>query len=117
MLTLGPLSFAVPAALVALAALPLLWYLLRATPPKPRRIVFPPLVLLAGLSDRDQTAVRTPWWLIALRLSLASALILAAAEPLLSAGKDERAHAPLLIVVDDGWAAAKNWTLVRAALA
>ena len=117
MLTLGALSFAVPAALVALAALPLLWYLLRATPPKPRRIAFPPLVLLEGLVDRDRTAVRTPWWLIMLRLSLASALILAAAEPLLSAGKESRLQGPLLIVVDDGWAAAKNWPMVRVALA
>jgi hypothetical protein len=116
-LTLGALSFAVPAALVALAALPLLWYLLRATPPKPRRIAFPPLLILAGLVDRDRTAVRTPWWLIVLRLALASALILAAAEPLLSEGKNGRLQGPLLIVVDDGWAAAKNWPLVRAALA
>ncbi|MDS4072468.1 MAG: BatA domain-containing protein, partial [Defluviicoccus sp.] len=117
MLTLGALSFAVPGALVALGALPVLWYLLRATPPKPRRIVFPPLQILAGLVDRDRVAVRTPWWLIVLRLSLAGALILAAAEPLLSEGKDRHLEGPLLIVVDDGWASAKNWPLVRAALA
>ena len=117
MLTLGALSFAVPGALVALGALPVLWYLLRATPPKPRRIVFPPLQILASLVDRDQVAVRTPWWLIVLRLSLAGALILAAAEPLLSEGKDSDLQGPLLIVVDDGWASAKNWPLVRAALA
>lgn len=117
MLTLGALSFAVPGALVALGALPVLWYLLRTTPPKPRRIVFPPLQILAGLVDRDRVAVRTPWWLIVLRLSLAGALILAAAEPFLSEGKDRHLKGPLLIVVDDGWASAKNWSLVRAALA
>ena len=117
MLTLGAVSFTVPWALAALGALPVLWYLLRATPPKPRRIAFPPLLLLAGLVDRDRTAVRTPWWLIVLRLALAGALILAAAEPWLSTGKDARLKGPLLIVVDDGWAAAKNWPMVRAVLA
>lgn len=117
MLTLGALSFTTPWALAALAALPVLWYLLRATPPKPRRIAFPPLLLLEGLVDRDPTAERTPWWLIALRLLLAGAVILAAAEPWLSAGKDARLQGPLLIVVDDGWAAAKNWPMVQAVLA
>ena len=44
-----PLSFAAPAALAALVALPALWYLLRVTPPRPRRIDFPPLRILADL--------------------------------------------------------------------
>ena len=116
MLTLGAVSFALPGALFALLSLPLLWYLLRATPPRPRRVLFPPLRLFAGIADRDQTAVRTPWWLIALRLSMAVAVILATADPLVTPGRAGVAEGPLLIAVDDGWAAAKNWPRVRAAL-
>ena len=36
MLQLGPLAFAQPWMLAALVALPLLWWLLRVTPPAPR---------------------------------------------------------------------------------
>ena len=48
MIGLGPLGFAAPLALAALAALPVLWWLLRVTPPSPRRIDFPPLRILHG---------------------------------------------------------------------
>ena len=46
MLSLGPLAFAAPWLLVALAALPVLWWLLRVTPPTPRRVSFPAVRLL-----------------------------------------------------------------------
>ena len=41
MLALGSLAFASPWLLAALAALPVIWWLLRVTPPAPRRIAFP----------------------------------------------------------------------------
>ncbi|TXN59525.1 hypothetical protein FV228_24580, partial [Methylobacterium sp. WL18] len=43
------LTFAAPLALAALIGLPALWFLLRVTPPRPRRIDFPPLKLVADL--------------------------------------------------------------------
>ena len=48
------LSFGAPLVLAALIALPLLWWLLRVTPPLPRRTVFPPLRLLRGLGLRER---------------------------------------------------------------
>ncbi|MGH7055608.1 MAG: BatA domain-containing protein, partial [Stellaceae bacterium] len=44
-----PLAFASPWLLLALAGLPVIWWLLRVTPPAPRRIAFPPIRLLLGL--------------------------------------------------------------------
>ena len=44
------MTFAAPLALVALAALPLLWWLLRVTPPSPRQERFPAIRLLLGLN-------------------------------------------------------------------
>ena len=44
-----PLVFAAPAALAALAGLVALYWLLRVTPPRPRRQIFPPVRLLLGL--------------------------------------------------------------------
>ena len=46
---MGALSFGAPLALAALAALPVIWWLLRVTPPAPRRLRFFGLRFLAGL--------------------------------------------------------------------
>ena len=64
------LTFGAPAVLWALLLLPVLWWLLRATPPRPRDITFAPTRLLLGLMKREETATRTPWWLMAIRLAL-----------------------------------------------
>ena len=50
-----PISFGTPLILAALLVLPVLWWLLKVTPPLPRRTVFPPLGLLRGLEDEEQT--------------------------------------------------------------
>jgi hypothetical protein len=42
-----PLSFGFPAVLFGLLALPVIWWLLRLTPPKPQTELFPPLRILA----------------------------------------------------------------------
>ena len=84
MLTLGPLAFATPWLLAALAGLPLLWWLLRAVPPAPRLVPFPAIRLLFGLDPTEETPHRTPWWLLLLRLILAALVILALARPLLN---------------------------------
>lgn len=109
MLTLGGLGFAAPWALTALVLLPALWWLLRAIPPAPARIVFPPFRLLASLSSREQAAERTPWWLLALRLVLAMALILGIAGPVLTGSEDLPGTGPVILIVDNGWAAAHDW--------
>ncbi len=105
-----PLAFAQPLVLLGLISLPALWWLLRLVPPRPRRIEFPPTRLLFEIAPKEETPSRTPWWLTLLRLSLAALVIIAAAgpqwQPRLAAG--HRA-APLLIMIDDGWAAAAAW--------
>ena len=54
------MGFAAPWLLVGLASLPVLWWLLRVTPPAPRRVRFPALRLLLGLSPREETPAKTP---------------------------------------------------------
>src|SRR5262252_7570533 len=77
-----PLAFAQPLILTALIGLPVLWWLLRLVPPRPRRIAFPPTRLLFDIAPKEETPARTPWWLTLLRLALAALVILAAAGPL-----------------------------------
>src|ERR1700750_2847481 len=65
--------FAAPWVLLALPALPLLWWLLRVTPPAPREERFPAIRLLAGLRAEQETPAHTPPWLPALGLARAPA--------------------------------------------
>ena len=112
-----PLSFAEPLLLIGLLSLPLLWWLLRVMPPRPRRIEFPPTRLLFDIAPREETPSRTPWWLTALRLAAAALVILAAAGPIWNphTGVASRSS-PLVILIDDGWSAASSWeTRIRAA--
>jgi hypothetical protein len=105
-----PLVFTIPFVLIALAGLPALYFLLRITPPRPRRIPFPPLRLILDLVPKEETPVRTPWWILALRIAIAALVIFAMAGPILNplpAG--ENRDGPLLIVLDDGWPAAPTW--------
>jgi len=105
-----PLGFAQPLVLLGLLSLPILWWLLRLVPPRPRRVDFPPTRLLFEIAPKEETPARTPWWLTLLRLTLAALVIVAAAGPLWNPplATADRA-APLLILVDDGWPAASAW--------
>lgn len=102
--------FATPWLLLALPALPLLWWLLRVTPPAPRLQRFPAIRLLEGLRAPARTASRTPLWLLLLRMLAAALIILGLAGPVLEAAGRLPGDGPLLLVIDDGWAAAPDWT-------
>ncbi len=105
-----PLGFAQPLVLVGLLSLPVLWWLLRLVPPRPRRINFPPTRLLFDIAPKEETPARTPWWLTLLRLTLAALVIIAAAGPLWNPPiATLQAHAPMVLLIDDGWSAASTW--------
>ena len=101
--------FAAPWVLAALAGLPVLWWLLRVTPPAPRTETFPALSLLLGLRATEETPAHTPWWLLALRLLAAASIIVALARPVLDAGSALSGDGPVLLVIDNGWASAPGW--------
>jgi hypothetical protein len=109
MLSLGSLAFASPWLLLGLAALPILWWLLRVTPPAPKRVRFPALRLLLGLQPREETPAKTPLWLILLRMVLAALIILALAHPLLNPTAQLGGKGPLVLAIDNGWSAARHW--------
>ena len=99
-----------PWLLLAVAALPVLWWLLRAIPPAPRRQAFPAMLLLAGLAQRRQETRRAPPWLLLLRLLAALLLIAGLAQPVLvQHGTSRSGSGGMLVVLDNGWAAAGEW--------
>lgn len=107
---LGPVGFAAPWLLLALAALPILWIILRAVPPAPIRRRFPGVALLLGLTDEESVSDRTPWWLLLLRMLAVAAIIIGLAGPVLNPQDEaETGSGPLLIVMDGSWASARDW--------
>src|SRR6266436_8828476 len=102
-----PLGFAQPLVLLGLLSLPVLWWLLRLVPPRPRRIAFPPTRLLFDIAPKEDTPARTPWWLTLLRLLLATLVIIAAAGPLWNPPvATSTGAAPIALLIDDSWTAA-----------
>lgn len=117
MLSLGLVAFTAPWVLAALAALPIIWWLLRVTPPAPRLVRFPAIRLLFRLKEKEDTPAKTPWWLLLLRLLVVTLAIVGLAQPLWNPGGAFRADGPLVLVVDNGWAAAANWDKRRSLVA
>ena len=103
-------AFASPAILGALIVLPVIWWLLRLTPPHPRAEVFPPLRILASVLKREETPARSPWWLTLLRMILATLVILAIADPVFNPRINSLSNGgPLVIFMDNSWASAGDW--------
>jgi hypothetical protein len=105
-----PLSFGFPAILWGLLALPVIWWLLRLTPPKPQMEVFPPLRILARVLKKEETPHQSPWWLTLLRLLMAALIVAALAEPIWNPReKLPTGGQGLALVIDNGWASAPGW--------
>lgn len=109
MLNLGLIGFTQPWLLAAFVALPALWWLLRIIPPAPQLVQFPAVRFLLGIEQEEETSARTPLWLLLLRLLLAALLILALAGPVWNPEPEIKGKGPLVLVVDDGWAAFPGW--------
>ncbi|MCA1299315.1 DUF4159 domain-containing protein [Stappia indica] len=111
-----PLGFTAPFMLAALLALPVIWWLLRLIPPRPKQVAFPPARLLADIDRQEETPDKSPWWLTLLRLLLAASLILALAGPVWRpVSAPPAGDGPLWVLFDNGWASARSWELRRAA--
>ncbi|WLR91441.1 DUF4159 domain-containing protein [Shinella zoogloeoides] len=103
-------AFAFPAVLTALVLLPVIWWLLRLTPPKPLAEVFPPFAILASIMKREETPAQSPWWLTLLRMLMAAAVIFAIADPVFNPRTNTLASSgPLALVLDNSWASATDW--------
>jgi hypothetical protein len=109
-MNIGMLGFLQPWILTGLVALPVIWWLLRFTPPRPVQVAFPAIRLLLGLRSEDETPARSPWWLTALRMLIAALIVMALSGPVLNPEKQNAAtRGDLLIVVDNGWTSASRW--------
>jgi len=110
-LTFGPFTFLAPIVLLGLLALPIIWWVLRVTPPSPKKETFPPLRILKDVVTEEETPDSTPLWLLLFRVLLGAIIAIALARPILQQNEGITTR-PLTLVIDDGWDAAPNWTNV-----
>jgi hypothetical protein len=103
------LTFLHPWILAGLGALPLLWFLLRVTPPMPRLVEFPATRFLQGLTPEKQTPDHTPWWILLLRLLVAALVLFALAHPVYNPAGQLTSSQAVRLVIDNGWASAQTW--------
>ncbi|GAA5109488.1 DUF4159 domain-containing protein [Bartonella jaculi] len=104
------MSFGAPLLLLGFFSLPVIWWLLRVTPPLPRKEPFPPLHFLPKASNQQEAANHTPWWLLLLRLTIAALTIIALAQPTWNQKPITLSQSqPLALIIDNGWASAKEW--------
>lgn len=110
-MNLAALAFLNPWMLTALAALPLIYWLLRTVPPRPKQVAFPPTRILVGIDNKEKTPAKTPWWLMLIRLLAAALVIMALAEPVLNpqSASAIKGAGPVVIAVDNGWASGNTW--------
>lgn len=105
-----PLAFGSPLLLIGLLTLPVIWWLLRMTPPRPQEEVFPPLKILAQIFRREEVPSKSPWWMTLIRLLIAALVILALAAPVWNPSSVTfSGNEPLAIIIDNGWASAEDW--------
>ncbi len=107
---LSQIIFTQPIILGALFALPILWYILRITPPAPRKITFPPARFLNDLVAEQQTPDKSPWWLLLLRMLLIALIITALAQPVINPADDLPGKGAIRIIVGNSWASTNIWS-------
>ena len=102
------LTLLAPLSLLGLLALPLIWWILRISPPRPRQQVFPPLPILRGVETDEETPNAVPWWLLVFRMLMVALAVFALSMPLLTSD-DAQESRPLTLVVDDSALSAPVW--------
>lgn len=110
------LSFGAPFVLAGLLALPVIWWLLKLTPPRPQVEAFPPLRILQRVLRSEETPSKSPWWLTLLRLLLAALVIFALSAPTLNPRETLiSGTGPVALLVDNGWSSGGNFDRRRSA--
>ncbi len=102
------ITFLYPWVLGALLTLPILWYLLKVTPPAPKNLFLPTVRFLKGLIPDKVSPAHTPWWILLLRILIISLIIIALAGPVInpSSGLPAGKNTAIRIIIDNGWSGA-----------
>jgi hypothetical protein len=91
-------TFLAPIVLFGLLTLPIVWWVLRISPPRPRDQVFPPLRILEGVTAEEETPAGTPLWLLLFRLLMVALVAAALAQPILQSSQTQTQKRPAIFI-------------------
>jgi len=97
-MSFGGITFLAPLVLIGLIVLPIVWWILRISPPKPREQVFPPLRILEGVQAEEETPAGTPLWLLIFRLLMVALAVFALAQPIFQSQKTDTQKRPAIFI-------------------
>lgn len=97
-MSFGGLTFLAPLVLFGLLTLPLVWWILRISPPKPRDQIFPPLRILEGIKADEETPAGAPLWLLIFRLLMVALAAFALAQPILKSAQTTSQNRPTILI-------------------
>jgi len=92
------MTFLAPLVLLGLLTLPIVWWILRISPPKPREQIFPPLRILEGVQSEEETPAGTPLWLLIFRLFMVALAVFALAQPIFQSTKADTQKRPTIFI-------------------
>jgi hypothetical protein len=108
--TIGALGLSLsPWMLLSVPAVVGLWWLMKSIPKQPVRQIFPGITLLYNLKSEEQAPTRMPWWQYIPITLAAAAVVGALAKPELNPEAPLEGNGPVTQLIDNGWAAARNW--------
>ncbi len=107
-MSIAGLTFLAPVVLLGLLCLPIVWWVLRISPPRPREQMFPPLRILEGVNAEEETPAGTPLWLLLFRLLMVSLVAVALAQPIFQSTKSQTQRRAA-IFIDQNVFSAPNW--------
>lgn len=105
---MGSLSLLAPLTLIGLLTLPLVWWILKISPPAPKRRLFPPLAILQGVETEEETPYATPIWVLLFRLLMVALAVFALSLPFFQRDSLDDIL-PMTLIIDDSIMAAPVW--------
>lgn len=102
-------TFLNPWLLAGLAILPVIWWIIRLTPPSPKTVSFSAIQFLLQLKKDEKSTVSIPWWLLLLRLMIVTLIIVGLAAPVLNQPRTGDRAGPAVLIVDNGWTSTADW--------
>lgn len=100
-----------PFALLALITIPIIWWVSRLIPPKPKTIIFPAKRFLIGLESEKSFTQLAPLWLKIMRAAALAFLIIGIAAPKLEFEKLSKEPLPqkIVFIIEDSYSIAPNY--------
>ena len=113
MFPIGSITFFEPLAFLGAPLIGLAFWFFWLQPTKQKQLEFSTTLFLDKLKQEKENPVSIPIWHLILRASLLCLIILAASQPIINAKGHFLNKGPVYLIIDDDWAAAKNWNAVK----